>query len=436
MNVGYLIRELYYQRRRTLTAILGLSIGIALLIILNALSMAYRQAAHAPLKEIGADITVQRAGDVPKDLAGAVFPCSAVTISQGEVKKIQGLPGIRGIGQAVLLWVFDPNRAWIVLGIEQNNSVGPAILRSAVTEGKFIQEGSSEALVEVGYARQFGIKIGDIISVSGRKFTVVGLADASRAAKTAVANVYVSLADAQNLALSSQQLQSVSPFKPGDVNLLFIKADQEKITPLAASLKDILGKKATVATPDSFLKLLGSLFALSDKFTLAASLIAIIVAVLIAFKTMAGNIAERVREIGVLKAVGWTNRNVVAQLLAESVTQCFLAGILGILVALVVAFGLSFMKVSIPIPWDMAPTPHFLPGGGDQIFKTLRLPIHVPWTLASFAFVLSVVIGGLTGALLGRQIAKIKPSEVLRHEVRQPSWPARNLAKSMATWRW
>ena len=52
------------------------------------------------------------------------------------------------------------------------------------------------------------------------------------------------------------------------------------------------------------------------------------------------------------------------------------------------------MKVSIPIPWDMAPTPHFLPGGGDQIFKTLRLPVHVPWTLASFAVLLSVVIGG------------------------------------------
>jgi len=416
MNAGYLIRELYYQRRRTLTAILGLSIGISLLIILNALSMAYRQAAHAPLKEIGADITVQRPGDVPKDLAGAVFPCSAVTISRAELEKIQGLPGIRGMGEAVLLWVFDPNRAWIVLGIEQNNSVGPAILRSAVTEGRFFQEGTSEALVEAAYAGQFGIRMGDIISVADRKFTVVGVVDASRAAKIAVANVYMTLADAQSLAFSSKQLQSVSPFGPGDVNLLFIKADQEKIAPLAASLKGILGKKATVATPDSFLKLLGSLFALSDKFTLAASLIAIIVAILIAFKTMAGNIAERAREIGVLKAVGWTNRNVVTQLLMESVVQCFLAGILGLLIALVVAFGLSFMKVSIPIPWDMAPTPHFLPGGGDQIFKTLRLPIHVPWTLALFSFFLSVVIGGLTGALLGRQIAKIKPSEVLRHE--------------------
>jgi ABC-type lipoprotein release transport system permease subunit len=416
MNLHYLTKELYYQKRRTLTAILGLSIGIALLIVINALSMAYRQAAHAPLQAIGADISVQRSGDVPKDLAGAVFPCSAVTIRKAEVEKIQGLPGIRGMGKAVLLWIFDPNRAWIVLGIEENNSVGPAILRSAVTEGRFLQEAASEAMVEVAYARQFGIKVGDMISVAGKKYPVVGLVDASQAAKIAVANVYLPLAEAENLAASSKQVQSVSPYAPGDVNLLFIKADQEKITGLAASMKNILGKNATVATPDSFLKLLGSLFALSDKFTLAASLIAIIVAVLIAFKTMAGNIAERAREIGVLKAVGWTNRNVVAQLLMESVVQCFLAGVLGLLIAWVVAFGLSFMKVKIPIPWDMAPVPHFLPGGGDQIFKTLRLPIHVPWTLASFAFVLSIVIGGLTGGLLGRQIAKIKPSEVLRHE--------------------
>jgi putative ABC transport system permease protein len=416
MNLRYMTKELYYQRRRTLMSILGLSIGIALLIILNSLSSAYRQAAHVPLQEIGADVTVQRSGDVPKDLSGAVFPCSAVTIRKEEVEKIQKLPGVRGIGTGLLLWVFDPSRAWIVLGIEKENSIGPSLLRSSVTEGRFFEDGKPEALVEQAYARQFGIKLNDAISVAEKKFPVVGFVDASRAAKIAVANVYLPLEEAEDLAASSKELQSVSPYAPGDVNLLFIRADQEKIADLAAAMKGILGSKATVATPDSFLKLLGSLFALSDKFTLAASLIAIIVAVLIAFKTMAGNIAERAREIGVLKAVGWTNRNVVSQLMSESVIQCFFAGILGLLIALVASFGLSFMKVNIPIPWEMSPTPHFLPGGGDQIFKTLRLPIHVPLTLAFFAVLLSIVIGGMTGGLLGRHISKIKPSEVLRHD--------------------
>jgi ABC-type antimicrobial peptide transport system permease subunit len=416
MNLSYLTKELYYQKRRTLMSILGLSIGIALLIILNSLSSAYRQAARVPLQEIGADITVQRAGDVPKDLAGAVFPCSAVTIRKSEVEKIEKLPGVRGIGTGLLLWVFDPNRAWIVLGIEKENAIGPSTLRSTVTEGRFLEDGKPEALVEQAYARQFGIKLNDILSVADKKFPVVGFVDASRAAKIAVANVYLPLKQAEGLAASSTALQSVSPYAPGDVNLLFIKADQEKIAGLASEMKTILGNKAAVATPDSFLKLLGSLFALSDKFTLAASLIAIIVAVLIAFKTMAGNIAERAREIGVLKAVGWTNRNVVSQLMSESIVQCLLAGILGLLIALVAAFALSFMKVNIPIPWEMSPTPHFLPGGGDQIFKTLRLPVHVPWNLAFFAILLSVIIGGMTGGLLGRHISKIKPSEVLRHD--------------------
>jgi putative ABC transport system permease protein len=416
MNLRYMMKELYYQRRRTVMSILGLSIGIALLVILNSLSSAYRQAAHVPLKEIGADITVQRSGDVPKDLAGAVFPCSAVTIRKEEVEKIQKLPGVRGIGTGLLLWVFDPNRAWIVLGIEKENSIGPSLLRSSLTEGRFLEDGKPEALVEQAYARQFGIRLNDTISVADHKFPIVGFVDASRAAKIAVANVYLPLKEAEDLAVASQGLQSVSPYAPGDVNLLFIKADQEKITGLASEMKGLLGNKATVATPDSFLKLLGSLFALSDKFTLAASLIAIIIAVLIAFKTMAGNIAERAREIGVLKAVGWTNRNVVSQLMSESVVQCFMAGILGLLIALVAAFGLSYMKVNIPIPWEMSPTPHFLPGGGDQIFKTLRLPVHVPWNLAFFAILLSIIIGGMTGGLLGRHISKIKPSEVLRHE--------------------
>jgi putative ABC transport system permease protein len=416
MNWRYVLNELYHQRRRTLGAIIGLSLGIALLVILNSLSLAYRQAAHQPLKEIGADVTVQRSGDVPKDLSGVVFPCSAVTIRAEEVKKIASLPGVRGTGKALLLWIFDPKRAWIVLGIEEKNSIGPAILRSSITEGRFLEGEKPEAIVEAAYARRFNIKIGDSLSLADRTFPVVGYLDASRAAKIAIANVYLPLAEAQNLARSSERVQSVYPFEHGDINVLFISADQEKIVEMASSIKKIMGAKTTVATPESFLKLLGSLFALSDKFTLAASLTAIIIAALIVFKTMAGNIAERVREIGVLKAVGWTNRDVVAQLFAESVIQCLLGGLVGLVIAGLAAYGLSFMKVSIPIPWEMSPTPHFLPGGGDQIFKVLRLPVHVPWELAGFAVLVSVVIGGVTGALLGRQVSKIKPSEVLRHE--------------------
>lgn len=416
MRLRYLFKELYYRRRRTLTAVLGLSVGIALLIIINALSMAYHEAARMPLKEIGADITVQRAGDVPEELAGPVFACSAITIRKQEIEKIKDIKGIEGFGQALLIWVFDPDRFTIVLGIDTENPIGPGILRNNVTEGRFLEKGGEEALVDVSYARQFGIKVGDSITIDKKVYPVVGLVDASRAAKIAVANVYLPLKVAQEIAISAKQVQKVSPFDKGDANLLFIRADQRDTRHVVAALKRVLGKGVNVATPDSFLKLLGDLFALSDKFSLATSLIAILVAILIVFKTMAGNISERAKEIGTLKAVGWTNGNVVFQLTGESILQCLAGGILGLLIALLATFILGFMQVNIPIPWEMSPTPHFLPGGGDPVFKTLRLPVEVPWTLGSFAIMLSMLIGGITGGILSRRISRIKPSEVLRYE--------------------
>jgi ABC-type antimicrobial peptide transport system permease subunit len=416
MHFRYLIKELYYRKRRTLTATLGLSIGIALLIIINATSMAYREAARMPLKEIGADITVQRNGDVPEKLTGPVFPCSAVTIRKQEVDRIRALKGVQGFGLALLLWVFDPDRFSILLGIDPENPTGPGILRNYVTEGRFLEKGKPEALVEAAFARQFKIRAGDRVPIADKIFPVAGIVDASGAAKIAVANIYLPLTEAQKMAATSKQVQKVSPFAPEDVNILFIRADQKEISGVAAAVKDILGKKSNVSTPDSFLKLLGNLFALSDRFSLAASLIAILVAVLIVFKTMAANVAERAKEIGVLKTVGWSNRNVVLQLLGESVLQCLAGGVLGLVIAFLAAVALGFMEVHIPIPWEMSPTPHFLPGGGDPIFKTLRLPVQIPWKLASFAVILSMFIGGITGGFLSRHISRIKPSEVLRYE--------------------
>lgn len=411
-----MFKELWYRKRRTLTATIGLAVGMAILITMNALSSAYTEAARTPLTEIGADITVQRAGDVPEDLTGPVFACSAVTIRKNEVDQISTLPGIQGFAQALLIWVFDANRFTIVLGLDPSNPDGPGVLRTQVTDGRFLEKGKREALVEVSFAKNFNIRTGDMVTVAGESYPVAGVVDASRASKIAVAHIYLPMQEAQKMATASKQVQAVSPFEPEDANILFIKAEPGQIEPLAQSITNIIGDKASVATPASFLKGLGNLFALSDKFSLVTSLIAIVVTLLIVLKTMAANLTERAGEIGILKAVGWSNSNVVSQLVGESILQCFIGGILGLFFAIIAASALGFMQVSIPIPWEMSPAPHFLPGGGDPVFKTLRLPVHVSWQLAVSAIGLSCLIGSVTGGFLSRRIARIKPSEVLRYE--------------------
>jgi ABC-type antimicrobial peptide transport system permease subunit len=339
-----------------------------------------------------------------------------VTITKDEVERIRRMPGVKEMGTALLLWIFDAQKMAIVLGIEDQGNVGPAILRRYVSQGRFWEAGRPEILVETAYAQQFGIKPADRIPLGGETYTVAGLVDASRVPKVATANMYLPLSQAQRIAAASPQLQTVSPFAPSDVNLLFITADQAKTTQLVSGIGALLGPKASISTPDSFLKSLGSLFALSDKFAHMVSLIVIIITVLITFKSMAANVDERRSEIGILKAVGWTGRQVAMQITAESVCQCLIASVVGLLAAFLAVAALTLVTINIPIPWEMSPSPHFLPGGGDPVFQTLQLPIHISPSLALSAVVLSLVIGGLSAGLLARHIARIKPSEVLRYE--------------------
>lgn len=416
MNLLYLKNELWHHRRRTISAVFGLAFGAALLISINSLSAAYRQAARAPLMEIGADITVQRSGNVPSDMSGPVFPCSAVTLKHDEVTKIAALKGVTGIGKAVLLWIFDPNQAWIVLGIEKENSVGPSTLKTAISEGQFLGDNPLEALVESAFASRYGIRLGDELSMAGGSYKVVGIVDASRAPKIAIANVYINLNDATRLAVASPQVQSVSPFRDQDINLLFIRADQQDVPMISSELRGMLGKQSTIASPDSFLKQLGGIFEIFDRFAMTASLLAILVSAVVTFKIMAGNVNERSREIGILKAVGWTGNNVMSQLLGESLVQGLLGGLLGLMMAAVIICLLGFVEISIPIPWDMSPVPHFLPGGDKQIFKTLMLQITMPWQLALFAVLLCMIIGSIAGGMLTRVVSRIKPAEALRNE--------------------
>jgi putative ABC transport system permease protein len=87
MNLPYLLAELSHRPGRTLTAVLSVAVGVALFISLQAYAAGYRQAAWAPLAQIGADIAAQRQGDVPEAFAGPVFPHSTAPIHPAEPAK-------------------------------------------------------------------------------------------------------------------------------------------------------------------------------------------------------------------------------------------------------------------------------------------------------------------------------------------------------------
>lgn len=81
---------------------------------------------------------------------------------------------------------------------------------------------------------------------------------------------------------------------------------------------------------NSFLELIGGVSAVSGSFAVMASWLEVGAVALLISKSMPSSLVERTGEIGVLKTVGWTGRDVNRQLLAKAMAQCLLGGLLGV----------------------------------------------------------------------------------------------------------
>ena len=230
MSLHYLFSELRNRPTRALTGIFSIAIGVALFVSLQAYADGYRQAARAPLVEVGADLTAQQQGTVPDKFEGMVFPHSTAPIHRDEINQIRQLPGVQGVAEVLFFWSFEPDGFVAGLGLEPSDTIGPGRLKAAITEGRFLQSGDhAVAVADTTYARQNKLGLGSVVSLDGQLFTIVGLVDTSRAGQLANANLYIPLADARALANIAPQVRSVFDIRPDDANLLFLKTDQRRV---------------------------------------------------------------------------------------------------------------------------------------------------------------------------------------------------------------
>ncbi len=169
----------------------------------------------------------------------------------------------------------------------------------------------------------------------------------------------------------------------------------------------------SVTSSDSFLELMGGVSKISDQFSWLASLIALGGAVFLIIKTMLSNLVERSSEIGILKAVGWTEKDVQKQLMGEVLAQSLLGGLVGIVAGYTISYFLGFLSIPISTPWEVNLLPAFAKDS-DAAAQVVRLPVSVSFSLMGLSLALSLITGGLASYLMGRRTSKMKPAEILR----------------------
>jgi putative ABC transport system permease protein len=406
----YILKELRNRHERTLVNVMGIAVGIALFVAINAVAAAYHKAVSLPFENLGADLVVQRtekrtvnSGRPPASMRGIRLPFSNQLLSHRDLEKLKSIEGVHSVASSLLLWEFTERGFRTIMGVDLGHpDLGPVKVKEWLTEGRF-PERQGEVVLEKHFAKFQKLNRGSTLDLSGRSFSVVGLLEIKEGSQIAAANIYLSLPDAQALLGEGQ----------GVVNMVYIQLeDFSKLQKIKAQISSQI-KGVSVSSPDSFLELMGGISRISDRFSAIASMVALGGAVLLIIKTMLSNLVERSREIGILKAVGWSQRDIQKQLMGEALVQSLLGGLFGILIGYLICYFLRFLSVSTPIPWMLNPMPTMAKSAENTV-NAVSLPVGVSAGLAAISLTLSLIIGGLASHILGRRTAGIKPADVLR----------------------
>jgi ABC-type antimicrobial peptide transport system permease subunit len=307
--------------------------------------------------------------------------------------------------------VLDPpqtditSESYTIGGVELGDGTIGLVTAAQVTKGRFLR-GGREALVSAAYAARKKLKVGSKLNLNGKKFTVVGLVKPPLGSQGV--DVYLPLAQLQQLA-GQENL----------VNVVLVRADD------SASVSGVQGRIETAyrqAEVASAAQVAGTITGtlvdaanLANDLGVALSALAAIAAFLLAALLALSSVGKRVRELGTLKALGWTQRKVVRQVAAESLVQGALGGILGVAIGVTAALVVGVVGPEL--------TASSTTGGGSllgvqQAVRTssetisLSAPVGVTVLLAGFGLaVLGGLLAGTAGAL---RAARLRPADALR----------------------
>jgi putative ABC transport system permease protein len=306
-----------------------------------------------------------------------------------------------------------------VTGVDQTEPDLGAVTPSQITKGTYFTGGGGahQAILSSAYANTNKLAVGSTVKLGGHTFHVVGLASSPLGGTAS--DAYVELATLQKLAGYRGQVNSVQvrAASTGDVSRVAKEIrtgfSGAQVT-TAQDLADRVGGSLTDAKN------------LSSKLGTALEIVGLGAAVLIACLLTLASVAKRVREIGTLKAVGWSQWQVVRQISGESLLQGVLGGVIGAAIGIAGAAAVNAvgwtLKATVPGSTPSAGRGPFGGGGPFGIGQAqvtsgstlVKITTSADLSLVLAAIGLAVLGGLVAGAVGGMRAARLSPATALR----------------------
>ncbi|MER7562910.1 ABC transporter permease [Streptomyces sp. NPDC097941] len=310
---------------------------------------------------------------------------------------------------------FDVN-SYSVAGVDVTDQTLGPLAGSKITTGKTFtaaQTNAKVAVVSKAYAKENSLKVGKTLTISGTKYTVIGIATPDSSESTT--DVYLPLKQAQTLADAKNQ-----------VTTIYVKAtDSQQIDSVKAAIQKNISGTTVTTSADLAETVSGSLSTASDLATSVGkwlSIAVLVAAFLVAALLTSSAVSRRVREFGTLKALGWPSRRVTRQVVGESIVNGLLGGALGIGLGLAAAYTVT--AISPKLTAQLGNTGGGGaggPGGGggpgrQATQNTMEIALSAPVSMTTIALAVGLAVTGglIAGAMGGWRASRMRPADALR----------------------
>ncbi len=289
-----------------------------------------------------------------------------------------------------------------------------------VTDGRILsQDDKNHAIVGKRLAEKNELKTGSTFSLYDETFTVVGIFESGTDFGSDA--LYIPLATAQRLSEAGDEISRI-----------VVKADYiDNLQDVVASIKSKLGEDTvdvTISEENAVTAVEG--LRTVERVSLIAFVASLGAAAVIIFLVMLMIVRERRREIGVLKAIGGSNRTIVTQFVAEALTLVLISSTVGFGIAMASGNSIAGALVNSNVNQTTSDSRPQAPrlgsgaivmriGGTDE--KSAQdyagdIVVQVSPTALGIGLAAAVVIAFVGSAVPAYAISKIRPAEVLRSE--------------------
>lgn len=398
-----------HSRLRSWLTIIGIVIGVAAVIAIMSLGQGMRQEMTNQLGNLGADLLTISAGYSRgfnmmvfrgRDSFGGGSSSQATTeevvVGRADVQALKGIPDIKLIeteirGTAEVTYLGKSGKVSLT-GVDQK--VWSQITTEEVKDGRMLGPADQNVIVigsrlaESYFDQPIGIN--KMITIEGNAFRVVGILESSSTTiYMPIQMAYQVLEDKENGVYDSIIVKVKDEDKLNDT---IAKIEQKLMNVRHVSEKT---RDFSISSNQAMSQSRSEMMSSMNMFLLAIAGVSLIVGAVGVANTMFTSVLEKTKEIGIMKAIGARNKDILLIFLFNAALIGLIGGIIGIFFGTILSGALPALMGEVG----------FFRGGTLVSVNSMIIAISV-----------SVGVGVLAGLIPAWKASRLKPVDALRYE--------------------